>query len=411
LNALEVSNLKYNKSRLNLSLYIHIPFCKTKCAYCDFYSIKAEDITIIQRVLEQTIKQAEYMLALLGEYRIKTIYIGGGTPSILNPEQLYFLLNSVNSLCGEKPWEWTIEVNPESLNSGFINMCRQFAVTRLSLGVQSFNNKMLKILERQSRRENIINELKQIKKVWMGDLNLDMMAGIPGQKIHGLLADLKTALDYCPQHISLYTLTLEPQTRLYKRLKNDKNIRLDQEQQDVIWLEAAKMLKRNGYQHYEVSNFSLPVKECRHNLQYWLLEPYLGVGPAAVSTLPGKGSKILRIYNPKDISCFINSGKDKWGMQTQVITADKFLFETLMMGWRLEKGIEKKFFKRRFGSDLIKLIPELWNDWQQRGFIKQSNRYYQLTRRARLLLNKLLSQLLDYQEVWQNIKIKEWPNL
>lgn len=350
------------------------------------------------------------MLSILGEYHIKTIYVGGGTPSILNQEQLYFLLNSVNSLCKEKPLEWTIEGNPESLTADFINMCRDFAVTRLSLGVQSFNNRLLRLLERQSNRDSIINSLKQIKEMWTGDLNLDMMVGIPGQKIGGLLADLKIALGYRPQHISLYTLTLEPRTRLYRYLKNNKNVQLNHEQQDVLWLEAAKMLRRRGYQNYEVSNFSLPAKECQHNLRYWLLEPYLGVGPAAVSTLPGKGSKILRMYNSKDISLFISNSKDKWGMHTQIITADKFLFETLMMGWRLEKGIEKRLFKRRFGYDLMQIIPKLWNDWQKRGFIKQADRYYQLTQKGRLLLNQLLSELLDYQERWQNIKVKEWPN-
>jgi len=220
--------------------------------------------------------------------------------------------------------------------------------------------------------------------------------------------DLKTVLALNPAHISLYTLTLEQGTILYQQWEDGLLPWPDRGVQDELWLQARDLLVKNGYIHYEISNFALPGKECLHNVRYWLLKPYVGMGPSAVSTVPAQGGRVVRLSNPQNIPRFLKGADSYWGMQVESIKQKEFLFEHLMLGFRLKNGIPKALFHKRFGKELSELIPELWSSWSERGFIKQSTAAYCLTLRGRLILNQLLSELAEYQVDMSGIKI-QWP--
>lgn len=394
----DTAQLRFNKSPFKLSLYIHIPFCRRKCCYCDFYSISGFQESTEKKVVQEILKQADHYLQTMDKASIESIFIGGGTPSLLKTEHLSLLLGKMKGLLyrhnpDQRPIEWTIEANPESLDKEFLQICAANNVNRLSIGMQSFDDDLLHKLGRPGSSKDNLRTLDLVEKYWSGRVSIDLLAGIPGQKAEYLVEELNRlcSLGFI-KHISLYTLTPLEGTLLDKQVN-------DQDQEEV-WLAGSAALKSQGFKNYEVSNFSLPGEESIHNLRYWHLEPYLGLGPAAVSTLPGEQGDAFRLSNPEDINLFLtgNEGQNKnlWGATVERVPIRDFLFETLMMGLRLERGIPVKLFSRRFSRSPEILIGGLWQEWQQRGLARSIHNYLALSARGRLYLDSLLIELSEY---------------
>ncbi len=282
--------------------------------------------------------------------RVETLFIGGGTPSCLPPPERESLLRAYTSL---RPSEWTVESNPETLDESFLDSCAEAGVTRLSVGIQSLSTRHLKTLRRHATRAQAMAAIRLLQSRWHGQLNLDFITGIPGQTVSEVREDLAVLGDGWPDHVSLYQLTVEPGTPL-EDLVDEGRIRLNRGQQDEeLWLAGRDELMRRGYLQYEVSNFCLRDRECRHNLRYWRIEPYAGAGPGSVSTLPvawaaraaarpdlaEDDASIVRFTAPRDIATFLQGQSHFWGAETETISPADFLLENVMMGLRLSGGI------------------------------------------------------------------------
>ena len=396
-------------SELPLSLYIHVPFCVDKCLYCNFYSVPRRSVheSIQEAVVDQTIRQMRFFLGAMGDAcTVQTIFMGGGTPSTLPHPLLRRLLSSFGpSSCQE----WTVEANPESIDQDFLDACGDAGVTRISAGVQSTDDRHLGTLGRTGSRQDILRAAGLLRSRWKGDVNLDFIAGIPGQEPADVVKDL-SLLDELPvSHVSLYSLTYEPDTPLARLVTKEKIRPNSPEKDEQLWFTGVEELKRRGYIHYEVSNFCRPGKECRHNLRYWRLEPYLGAGPGAVSTLPagavakalnrpggsgdGERGGVLRMSNPRDIRGYLVGRERLWGAELEAVRPADFLLETLMMGLRLEEGISAGVFARRFGSPFQEVFPGLWESWVSRGAARPAGERLALSDSGRMMLDGLLSEM------------------
>ena len=390
----DTAQLRFRKTPFKLSLYIHIPFCLRKCSYCDFYSISGFQESTEKKVVREILKQADHYLQTMDKASIESIFIGGGTPSLLKAKNLSLLLTGLNRLLGgrnrdQRAIEWTIEANPESLDKRFLQICAANSVNRLSIGMQSFDDDLLNKLGRVGSSKDNLRALDLVEKHWSGRVSIDLLAGIPGQKAEYLVEELNRlcSLSFI-KHISLYTLTPLEGTLLDKQV-NDQD-------QEEIWLQGSAALRSRGFNNYEIANFSLPGEESLHNLHYWHLEPYLGLGPAAVSTLPGEQGDALRLFNPEDVNLYLAGNDDLWGTTFERVPIRDFLFETLMMGLRLKRGIPIALFSERFDQSPEILIGGLWQEWRRRKLARSSHNYLALSARGRLHLDSLLVELSEY---------------
>jgi oxygen-independent coproporphyrinogen III oxidase len=390
------------------SLYVHVPFCTDKCLYCDFFSVRCRTVTkaVQEAVVDQTIRQADFLTDSLHLSRAPTIFVGGGTPSVLPQPLLDRLLAAFQAL---KPAEWTVEANPESVNEAFLDTCRSRGVTRLSVGVQSLGDERLRLLRRPCTRDDVLAALDLVSRRWDGELNFDYIAGIPGQTSAEVAEDLQRLLRFRPSHVSLYQLTTEPGTELEKALARGTVVPNAPELDEELWFQGRAELEGAGFQHYEISNFCLPGKECRHNLRYWRLEPYLGVGPSAVSTISVEAAlrafpesrtllehaAAVRLTTPRDFTSFLAGEPRRWNMEVEGLTDKDFLLETLMMGLRLAEGITRASFETRFGKTFEDLFPGLWRRWEVQGLAFPARDVLRLTDQGRLFLDALLGDVVD----------------
>jgi oxygen-independent coproporphyrinogen-3 oxidase len=411
----------YFKPLSELGLYIHVPFCKRKCFYCDFYSepsISVDESTI-QKVMKETLIQGKYWLAQLGEPAIKTVYIGGGTPSSLPLDQLEALLAFVHSLKKATPdFEFTVEANPESLSSSFIALCQTYGVNRLSVGIQTFRKEQLELLGRSASPEMNYQALERLDALWKGRFNLDLITGLPGQDPKAVREDLASLIKVRPEHVSLYSLTIEEETGLEQKINRGEITLASEDYRDELWLDAAGQLRQAGFIDYEISNFALPGRECWHNMAYWELNPYLGLGPGGVSTLPvveagEEKTQVVRLQNPCSLPVFIQGRGSQWGSESERIGLTDFFIENLMMGFRLKQGIAKARFLKRFGVELPVLLGGLWERWLTGGMAEaEAGDFYRLTDRGRLLLNRLMEEVIGQRdEAEQRLSAKQlnWP--
>jgi oxygen-independent coproporphyrinogen-3 oxidase len=387
-----------------ISLYLHVPFCPSKCDYCDFFS-KAEVPGEVQhRVIEETINQAEILLERIGRPRVGTIFIGGGTPTSLGPALLEKLVTSLQSLSRGDCKEFTCEANPESISRDALTILQKGGVTRLSLGVQSFHKKTLSSLGRHTAGDEIRRSLELIRQLWAGELNIDLITHVPEQSIKLCLKDAENAVQYEPDHLSVYSLQIEEGTPLYNRLKSAGR---DTSPQDLPTDMLSSYLNDRAFRRYEISNYSRPGKECRHNLAYWRMRPYLGCGPGAVSTLPGKNG-IVRLENPKDIEQFLKGQESSWGVHRENIHPPAFLMDYCMMGLRLTDGIELKEMERVFGIQVVSSLMPLLQGWENEGNADLTEGRIRLTPGGMDIMNPLLIQLMDTIEHLY-VDSVQWP--
>ena len=409
----------------SVPLYIHIPFCISKCTYCDFFSIPRKNKAEIDSYIESILKEAEYKSKAYDISSWKSIYIGGGTPSVLDSNQFKMIFTCLRKIASvEKDAEITVEVNASDVTKELLNCLFENGVTRLSCGIQSLNDESLKAVKRRSTQKENLFALECISKYWKGDFSADIISGLPFETKKSFLEGLNTLLSFSPCHVSLYALTIEEGTALHKDII-DGRFFYDYDKADEMWLSGRDFLLSNKYEHYEVSNFCIPNKQSQHNLSYWKLEDYAGIGTASVSTFYSSDNfsnhkeKGWRVTNTKNISNYIKFWKDydnnntslKPEVDTKIIeeitrqkiatfeeiTKEIESFEFFMMGFRTLQGVSSSEYEKRFGP-FPKKVKDILVDWEKCGKAKitnQNNEFiYALTEQGILFLNSLLQQIL-----------------
>jgi oxygen-independent coproporphyrinogen-3 oxidase len=329
-------------------LYLHIPFCLSKCGYCSFYSIKS--INLIPAFLSALKQEMEFYSNHFQSF--DTIYIGGGTPSLLTAKQLAEIFIAINKFYKiEPPAEITIEVNPGDVSADYFQSLRSLGINRLNIGIQSFNDNLLKFLGRRHSEKDAIEAIDAARTAGFTNVGIDLIYGVHHQDIKLWKRTLQKALSFAPAHISCYQLSLEVRTPLNKKY-GAEGIKLPKEEQQAkFFLTTAEELENAGYIHYEVSNFARSENlKSRHNLKYWQHVPYLGLGPAAHSFLEKR-----RWWNKP----FVNNYLKEIAQNTmpveneEILSAEQLQLEALFLGLRTKAGIDLKLYKIRYNADLL----------------------------------------------------------
>ncbi len=370
------------------SLYIHIPFCTSKCIYCDFNSI-----TIKSDIVDEYLLAIENELQSINErYSFKTIYIGGGTPTVLNETQLSKLLNVVSKYIDKsKLKEYTIEANPGTLNDKKIFILKNGLVNRVSIGIQSFNNNYLKLL----KRIHTANEAKDIffslRENGFKNINIDLIYGYPGQTLNEWKMDLMESSRLNPEHISAYCLSYEQGTPLTEMIDSGILRRLDEEEELKMYEYTKDFLCNKGYLNYEISNFARPGKKCKHNIVYWRNEEYIGIGAGAFSFVNGK-----RYCNIKDISKYISAAKSGKNLIcfSEELSKKRRASEILIMSLRMSSGISKIEFLKRSGFDLSGLFGKQINALAKAGLINFDDERIKLTRKGMSVADSVMTEFI-----------------
>ena len=351
-------------NKKNIGIYIHIPFCKKKCEYCDFKSYVGKE-----NLIDRYIKWVNYELKEVGEGNkidyenniddliiVKTIYIGGGTPSILPPKYISDILRTVkeNYTIDNENLEVTIEVNPGTVDEEKLMEYKKCGVNRLSIGLQATQNRVLNVLGRIHTYNDFLVTYNSARKIGFDNINVDLMLGIPGQSLEDVQESVEKIIKLSPEHISTYSLIIEEGTPFYKKLeKNEINLPGEEIERKMYWLVKRK-LEDAGYVHYEISNFAKRGYESKHNLACWNQEEYVGVGAAAHSY-----TNNVRYSNICEIEEYINNYEND--METNNFefhekqTKDSKMKEFMMLGLRKINGIKIQDFKNKFGENPIYL--------------------------------------------------------
>lgn len=311
------------------SVYIHIPFCNTICSYCDFPKVYSSvcDKKLYLEALKKEIK-TNYKNEI-----INTIYIGGGTPSVLSTEELKKLLEITNLFKKNTNTEFTIECNIESIDEEKLKLLKKYNVNRISIGVESFDKKIISYLNRFHTKKETIKKIKLVKK-YFNNINIDLMYAIPGQSIKSLKKDIKTYLKLKIPHISYYSLIIEPHTKLY----NENTSYIDEDIDYKMYKIITKKLKK--YHHYEISNFSYVGYESKHNLVYWNNEEYYGFGAGASGNING-----VRYNNTKNIHKYINGD---YKLEETKLTEEEKMQEEMFLGLRKLDGVDINKFEKKY---------------------------------------------------------------
>ncbi len=355
------------------SLYVHVPICASKCAYCDFFSLPASSLPedFESGLVRATLERASRLAERFGADGFDTVYIGGGTPTMLGAEALESLLRGIGALAsgsrGRGPREWTIEANPDSLGPEGLDIMARGGVTRLSVGVQSLDPTELELLGRRHGREAALKALRAAAERGF-KVSADLIAGIPRRKgggpraLDGLARFARELADAGARHISAYDLSIEEGTALAARRED-----YDFPDEDEAWEERRLLeseLEAGGMRRYEVSNYSARGDECLHNLAYWRMDSYIGAGPGAVSTIALEGGSSLRIEEAESIEGYGEGGR--FSAAETPIPLREAAFETMMMSFRTRFGLDTDAFLERFGMRAEELIGETLASWAPR---------------------------------------------
>ena len=354
------------------SLYVHVPLCASKCSYCDFYSVpspanaEACESALVGAILDR----ASTLSRRFGAERFDTVYVGGGTPSILSAVALDRLLAGLETLAigasAQRPREWTVEANPDSICPEKLELMKAHGVTRVSIGVQSLDPEELALLGRRHNPDSALGAVRRAAEAGMA-VSADLIAGIPAlpqsrrdfadaDRLAGFSRELQ---DAGAAHLSIYDLTIEEGTPLAARRAHLRFPDEDEDWETRQKLEAS--LAKSGLRRYEVSNYSAVGDECRHNLAYWHMDSYIGAGPGAVSTLVHRSGTALRIEEARIIEDYglLSSGA---ALETVIGLKDAF-FESIMMAFRSSFGLDLAVFRRRFGLDASAIIGSSLSNW------------------------------------------------
>ncbi len=365
-------------------IYIHIPFCLRKCCYCDFYSIT--DLSIKDKFVNSLIAE----MSMIPEYHFQfdTLYIGGGTPSLLDAKDIYQIINSAYHRFNIIPdTEITIEVNPGTVKYEQMKDYCAMGINRINIGVQSFQDKYLKFLTRIHSAEAAHKAVRNTRKAGFENIGIDLIYGIPGQSEKSWLSDLQTAVECNPSHLSCYMLTYESGTPLDNEQKKGNIKALSEDVVAHLFEFTVSFLEDYGYIHYEISNFARsPSEMSRHNRKYWSFIPYLGLGPSAHSFISP-----VRYWNYRSVKEYIHTVQSgKLPIEgKEILTGEQQIMEAICVGLRKTEGIDLKDFKNRFGISFYSLFGKITKELESEGFIKADRDCCMLSRKGMLFLDSI----------------------
>ncbi len=387
-------------------LYIHVPFCRTKCNYCAFHSVGVgKGVNIIQHEPFMHYIDTLFMeLAVWGDrfggMPVQSIFFGGGTPSLLPAKVVKLLLERVHKYFAvQEDAEITLEANPESLRSkqqirGFLNA----GINRLSIGLQSLDDTYLRQLGRSHKVKDSLYAVMQAREMGFANINVDLMWGLPAQGVRNWLNTLREVTRMKPNHISTYGLTLEKGTALEHDFAEGKIQLPPERDQSVMFLEGAAILEEQGYLHYEISNFARMGFQCKHNLGYWEGNDYLGIGPSATSTIQGR-----RWTNPLSQNVWADKiSKNTLDAEAINLSSTERVLELIMLRLRTSRGLRVKAYKALTGRDFLGDHKKLIQALHENGLIRIRDGYLRLTRSGMLVSNSILSNLFSQTEAMLN---------
>ena len=368
-------------------IYVHIPFCVRKCDYCDFLSGSAP-ASVRQRYVQALIKEV-HLTEEKTAGTVKSIFFGGGTPSMLEPEQMKELLEALLTNFDVQPRaEISMEINPGALRPETLTAYRRAGVNRLSIGLQSAHNEELRALGRIHTYEQFTESYALSRQAGFTNINVDLMLAIPGQTKESLCQSLERIVALRPEHLSVYSLILEESTPFYER-RDTLDLPDEETEREMYWL-ADRYLAASGYQAYEISNYALPGKECRHNLIYWSDGDYIGLGLGAASYWEG-----TRFKNTEDIAAYLQDSRPRQIRQiTEKQDEQKHLEEYLFLGLRKRAGIELAELNRRFDRPLERLYARETKSLIEQGLLCVESGFLRLTERGIDVSNRVLAEFI-----------------
>lgn len=352
------------QNKEELSLYIHIPFCVRKCGYCDFLSAPADEKARDRYVQALLMEIERYRGTETADRKIKTLYIGGGTPSILSVNQLDCIIQKIKctfNFCGDI--EASMEMNPGTASKEKCRALYQMGINRLSIGLQSTNDMELKTLGRIHSYEDFLNTYTWCREAGFQNINVDLMAALPYQTVESYTTGLRKIIRLAPEHISAYSLILEEGTPFYQKYNSGCYPLPDEEQERLMYRETEQILSQAGYERYEISNYAKKGYACRHNLVYWQGGDYLGLGLGSSSYMDG-----VRFHNTTDFNTYVNQGayvEDREELSVQA-KMEEFMF----LGLRVMAGVSGTEFEKRFGKTMEDVYGDVLRKHEEEGLLQ-----------------------------------------
>ncbi|SES83720.1 radical SAM family heme chaperone HemW [[Clostridium] polysaccharolyticum] len=379
-----------------LAIYVHIPFCARKCRYCDFLS-GPEYLEQIDQYIDMMQKQMEQCRELVKEYRIRSIFLGGGTPSILTSSQITRVMAGLWELAGDRMMadgEVTIESNPGTLTEEKLKTYLDLKISRISMGLQSADNEELKNLGRIHTYEEFLEGYKLARKAGFNNINVDLMSGLPSQTLQKWETTLKKVISLRPEHISAYSLIVEEGTEFYKLYGSGKGKKeLPEEGLDRLMYQKTKeLLEQAGYYRYEISNYAKPGYESRHNITYWTGIDYLGIGLGASSLIQKK-----RYRNEEKMECYLEKlsrNKSVCNLE-EALNWQSEMEEFMILGLRMMKGVSKSEFQKRFGVTMESKYESVLRKIKELGLMEEEKDLLWLTEKGIDVSNEVFTLFLS----------------
>ncbi len=370
-------------------LYIHIPFCDHICTYCDFYK-KVSKIEIINKYIIYLEKEMTLKKDLLND--INVIYIGGGTPSSIGLNNLYILFNSLKKYINfDNIIEFTIECNPKDITDDLVKLLINNKINRISLGIQSLNNKKLSILGRNHNKKDILKSLKILNKNNFNNINADIMYALPNDNFKLIKNDLKLLQKYNVKHFSCYSLILEEKTILYNKYKKGDFKLFDEDKEAKLYYKIQKYLSKHHYQQYELSNYCVEDYQCLYNLNTWNNNQYLGIGTSASYYINNK-----RYTNIKNTDLYfkcLDNNKMIY-FEEEILTKEIMMYEEIMLGLRKTEGINIQLFNKKYNCNILNVYPNI-NFLIYNHFLIQCNDYIFINKNYLYISNTIINKILD----------------
>ena len=375
---------------LEAGLYLHVPFCRAKCPYCDFYSLPGA-LSLVTDYLKALKKEIALWAPEVANYRLVTFYAGGGTPSLLPPEFYATLFETLEAFFCLELKELTLEANPEGLSLKTLQAYREIGFNRLSLGVQSLDPRGLGILGRRHGVAEVRRAVLLAREAGFENLSLDLIFAWPGQDLSILAQELEALLELAPEHVSCYELTLEPHTPLARQVASGELSLPPEETVVEMYALIQKTLKRYGFFRYEISNYARAGYQCQHNRFYWERRPFLGLGPAAASHV-GE----TRYKNAEDLRAYLEAlAQGKFPPREEEHLSKEAAFrEAVVLGLRLLEGVSAQELKRRFGLDLSSYYGKELEDLVAQGLLCWQADRLRLTPKGLLVASQIQARLI-----------------
>lgn len=370
-------------------IYLHIPFCKTRCIYCDFYSTTRSELKT--RYVRALCSELEMRKEYLKEERVETIYFGGGTPSQLEEGDFRQLFETIQKCYGmESCHEITLEANPDDLSKEYLQMLSTLPFNRLSMGIQTFDDATLKLLKRRHDARTAIEAVDRCRQAGFSNISIDLIYGLPGETKERWENDLRQAIDLNVEHISAYHLIYEEDTPIYKMLKQHQVSEVDEDSSLEFFTLLIERLQKAGFEHYEISNFCRPGKHSRHNTSYWQGIPYLGCGPSAHSF-----DGMTREWNVSSIDQYIKGIEEnrrtfEIEYLDQATRYNEFIITTIRTVW----GTPIEKLKQTFGNELWEYCRKMAAPYLENGKLEEHDGALRLTREGIFISDSIMSDLL-----------------